>query len=193
MNKIIPTGYYTYAYINKKTNLPYYIGKGLGNRMYISHRNHGISTPRNISYIVVLESNLTEFGALALERRMIRWYGRKDNGTGILHNKTDGGDSTIGHIKSKSQIEKHRLKVKGRVSWVNGDRVVRRVDCPGPDWKRGNGQSGKKWWTNGISEVWCLHSPGSEWTNGRIPKMKEHLKSIAYDAGVKASKIRWGS
>lgn len=191
MYKRIPQGYYTYAYISKKTNLPYYIGKGVDRRMYVSHKKHGITTPRDISQIVVLEEGLTEIGALALERRYIRWYGRKDNGTGILHNKTNGGETSSGHVKTAEQIEKHRAQLKGRSSWTNGERSVRSWECPGPGWVRGNAQNGKKWWNNGVSEVWSRECPAG-WNRGRLEKMRDHLKSIAYDAGVKGSQARWG-
>lgn len=95
--------YYVYAYIRSKDSntakagTPYYIGKGKGNRAFDKHRNN-IALPAR-THIVFLETNLTEVGALALERRYIQWYGKKING-GILHNKTDGGDGVSGHIPS---------------------------------------------------------------------------------------------
>ena len=64
--------YYVYAYCRRADGTPYYIGKGCNGRAYKKHNR--ISTPNDKSFIVFMETNLTELGALALERRYIRWY-----------------------------------------------------------------------------------------------------------------------
>jgi hypothetical protein len=108
--------YYVYAYL-RKDGTPYYIGKGQGNRAYA--RNHR-SFPKDPNRIVFLERNLTEIGALALERRYIAWYGRKDQKTGCLINLTDGGESNSGWAMPQKVKQKISESKKGSTPWNVG-------------------------------------------------------------------------
>ena len=87
--------FYVYAYLRSKdsatgkSGTPYYIGKGTRNRAYVKHH---APLPKDISNITFIKQNLTEQQAHELEIELIAKYGRKDLGTGILHNRTNGGE-----------------------------------------------------------------------------------------------------
>jgi hypothetical protein len=103
--------FYVYAYL-RKDNTPYYIGKGCSTRAWKHCKNDVIHPPKDKSKIILLEQNLTEIGSLALERFYIRWYGRKDIGSGILRNKTDGGDGASGNKQSEETRKKRSQSIK---------------------------------------------------------------------------------
>lgn len=108
--------YYTYAYL-REDRTPYYIGKGkkrkVGNaysRTLAKHNNIGIPPQDRI---LILKHFDLEFDAYKHEIYMIDVFGRKDMGTGILHNKTMGGDG-VSDI-SQEQRELNSRVHKGKI------------------------------------------------------------------------------
>lgn len=95
--------YYTYAYL-REDKTPYYIGKGRGKRAYDKRRT--IKPPKDKSRIIFLKKNLMEAEAFKHEEYMIFVLGRKDLGTGILRNRTDGGEGPSGAVRSAETKKK---------------------------------------------------------------------------------------
>jgi hypothetical protein len=107
---INPNRFYTYAYL-REDKTPYYIGKGQGERIYSACRR--VKPPKNKSRIIFLKQNLTEKEAFKHEIYMIFLYGRKDLSTGILRNRTDGGEGLSGVIVSDETRKKLSDAKKG--------------------------------------------------------------------------------
>lgn len=116
-----PPGFYHYLYL-REDGTPYYSGKGKDGRAWAS--SHTVKPPRDHSRILFTHWGLTEVWALAMERWYIRWYGRKDNGTGILRNMTDGGDGTCGIVVTQEKRDK-LSKIPRTDAWRNKTRLAR--------------------------------------------------------------------
>jgi hypothetical protein len=109
-----PNRFYTYAYL-REDRTPYYIGKGSYKRIY-DKKGKPCGFPKDKTRIIFLKQNLTEEEAFKHEKYMIAVFGRKDLGTGILHNRTDGGDGTSGRKltkETKKKISKSNIGKKG--------------------------------------------------------------------------------
>lgn len=104
--------YYVYAYL-REDHTPYYIGKGTGDRAWKKGKGE-VPMPADPTRIVIVERNLTNTGALAIERRLIRWYGRKDQGDGILRNKTWGGDGGSGGRAGRTLSDETKKRISDR-------------------------------------------------------------------------------
>ena len=145
--------YYTYAWLREDMT-PYYVGKGIGNRAYRSHRrgnNYMSAPPRD--RVLFLKKNLTEFDAYKHENYIITILGLKSEG-GILINMSYGGEGSSGRKATeyciqrsreanvgKNLTEEHKKKVAEQVSqrrwWNNGEVDKHTIECPGDGWVLG--------------------------------------------------------
>jgi len=130
-----PYRFYTYAYL-REDKTPYYIGKGKGNRIYFKGRGE-IKIPKDKSRIIFLKQNLTEEEAFKHEIYMIAVFGRKDLGTGILRNKTNGGDGMGGLVHTDETRKKMSESHKGENNYFYGKRHSQETIDKMSDLKKG--------------------------------------------------------
>jgi hypothetical protein len=81
--------YYVYIYLHPD-GTPYYVGKGCDDR-WCKKAGHPDNIPP-LSRVWFPVKDVSEDWAFFMEMEYIDKYGRLDDGTGILENRTDGGD-----------------------------------------------------------------------------------------------------
>jgi hypothetical protein len=96
MQSIRAEMYYTYAYL-RENGTPYYIGKGKGNRINEKQGRKFHLPPKEKR--LVLKWFESEYDAFKHEIYMISVFGRKDLGTGILRNFSNGGEGIVNPSK----------------------------------------------------------------------------------------------
>lgn len=103
--------FYIYFWL-RKDGTPYYIGKGKSRRAYA--KRDALNKPTCDSRIKIFSKDLTEQQAFALERFWVKVFGRQDLNTGILRNRTDGGEGVTGSFRTIETKEKMSKWQRGR-------------------------------------------------------------------------------
>ena len=127
--------YYTYAYLRKTDKTPYYIGKGQKRRMFAEHwRGNGSFTPKDKERIIILKYFVDEIEAYKHEMYMIADLGRKDLGTGILINISDGGEGSSNVSQRTRELigKAHKGKVCSEETKrkISETRKNSKIECP---------------------------------------------------------------
>lgn len=122
--------YYTYLYRHPDTLEPFYVGMGKGRRRFAHLKEaklnpipesgqHKLNAIRKLlqegkdPLIEIVQNNLSREQAAALEIELISTYGRRDLGTGVLTNQTDGGDGNRGWNEEAKQKVRDRNLLLG--------------------------------------------------------------------------------
>ena len=110
--------FYVYVWL-RLDGSPWYVGKGRKDRAFIRTKRHWAPKDRSKIRLFPMTDEDTAF---AYERYFISFYGRRDLGTGVLRNRTDGGEGPSGLIHSLAS----RLKMTHKVSEENRQ-IVRKA------------------------------------------------------------------
>ena len=110
--------YYVYLHRRGTDNEVFYVGKGKGRRAWHTwgrNKHWRNSVDKHGFFVDIVVDDLQEWYAFELETQLIDYYGRKDQGYGILVNKVAGG-SGVGYtagLPITEEREKQSRKVSG--------------------------------------------------------------------------------
>ena len=161
--------FYVYLFMREDFFSPYYVGKGTGKRWRMTN-GRVVPSPPDKSRIIKIKDNLTEEESKELEKKLILFWGRKDLGTGVLHNRTDGGDGTSGWIPSQEWRDEISKRNKGKMKGKNNpnfgnrwtDEMKRNLSEKRKGWKMNEEQRRLTGQNNPNTKTWKLTTPDGE-------------------------------
>ena len=168
--------FYVYAYL-RADGSPYYIGKGTGKRI---HGRHTVKMPVK-ERRVMLFTGLADSEAISREIALVKLFGRKDQGTGILRNLTDGGDGTAGRV--------HSGETKAKIALANTGKTQSPLSVK----KRATALKGKKRTfetRNKMSKAMTGRKASNETKNKMSASHQGRVKSASHLAALSESRIR---
>jgi hypothetical protein len=118
--------FYVYFHINPIKNEVFYVGKGHGVRAHSKSKRTDFWKNMVDKYgftVDIIHDKLSEEEAFELEMMYIKKLGRRDNGTGILVNMTDGGEGRSGLICSEETRIKISKTSKGKIPVNKGKKL----------------------------------------------------------------------
>jgi hypothetical protein len=190
---------YIYRHIRLDKNEPFYIGIGFNNdykRAFEINKNRRnkiwshIASKTSFQVDIIL-NNLTWDEACKKEKEFIKLYGRIDKKNGILSNLTDGGDGTLGVIKSESNLLELSKRMKG-----SGNPMFNVTHPKELIEKIRQKNIGKKAWNKGIPMLESQKNALSKakkgcktWNKG-IPRTDEEKRKIS-ESHLAKNKISW--
>lgn len=134
---------YVYRHIRLDKNEPFYIGIGSDSR----YKRANERTRRNQMWkrivaktnydIEILFDDISWGHAKEKEIEFISLYGRKDNGTGILSNMSDGGDGELNKVFTPEYRRKLSEANKNRIISESQKEKLRKYRLGKPSWNKG--------------------------------------------------------
>lgn len=192
--------FYVYGHYIPNSDIPFYIGKGTGRRYKkTDNRNkwwkHIVDKYGYESKII--KDGLAEHAACELEKQLIAEYGRRDLGTGVLVNLTDGGESSKGAILTEEQRQSRGENSKKMWASFSAEKK-QQIRLKQKAWRDSLSEEERKKLSEKIGEAskGRVHSEESRKRNGVKQKQRwetatEEVKQFYENTGKEASKKYW--
>jgi len=141
--------FYTYLWL-REDGTPYYAGKGRYRRIRQIHSKSGRRYMPPPLDRIIIQDWPDEGSAYEAEKFLIAYYGRKDNGTGVLINHSDGGEGSRGHKHTDEWKLKMSEKFRGREISLESREKMRLAKIGYVPWNKG--KTGiQRAWNKGMS------------------------------------------